>query len=140
MSAKKKIAIAKPAKEIAEPIRKSQLSEFMEARIGPERGKLRGADVARIAGVTDGYISELRRGKKDAWGCSADMVCRLAAGMGESEVSVFLAIIGKMKPGITDEYAAHVMEKFSKLRSQDRDKVEFMLKKLSEMIDDLLAR
>lgn len=138
MFANKKIAVAKQSQSSILLMPKSQLAEFMQARIGG-KGKLTASEVAEVARVSGSYISDLKNGKRDPWSCSAEIICRLAKGMKVSEVSLFQAIIGKAKPGVTDEYAAYVLEKFSKLKNHDRNDLEFWLRKLDELIDERLA-
>jgi len=118
---------------------KSQLREFLNERIGP-RPKLTATEVSKRGGIAYSYISELKDGKKDPANLTVDAITRLAKGLNEPAVVVFLAAIGKLKGGFRDEYLQQMLEDFSQLDNKSKADFDFMIQQLRRMLDERLNR
>lgn len=148
--AKNNIAIAKDSCGTIPLMRKSdgaptQLPEFLEDRIGNKPPKMTATEVSERGDIRDSYISQLkgwpkRKGSKNPWKMSADAIVRLAKGCKEPPEVLFLAVIGKLSPGLKDAHLVRVLERFAQLKQRDKDELLFMLKKLDEMIEERLSR
>jgi hypothetical protein len=118
---------------------KSQLRDFLNERIGP-RPKLTAMEVSKRGGISYSYISELKDGKKDPASLTVDAVRRLAKGLNEPPVIVFLAAMGKLKSGLKDEYLHQLLEDFSQLDNKSKGEFDFMIEQFRRMIDQRLNR
>jgi hypothetical protein len=74
----------------------SQLRDLLNDEIGP-KPKMTAREVSLKGGIAEGYLSELKSGAKDPLNMTLDAVLRLAKGLHQSEITIFLAAIGKLK-------------------------------------------
>lgn len=132
--AKKNIALAKDSWVKVEEMPKSQLPEFLKARIG--KGKLTASEVAKRGGIAVSYVSELLSGQKDPLSMTGDAILRLAKGLDESPVLVWRAIIGKLKPALKGEALSQILEDYERLEPRAQADLEFVVQQLRKMVSD----
>jgi hypothetical protein len=137
--ANKKFSTAKINRDNIPAMPKSQLREFLNARVGP-KPKMTAMEVSERGGIAYSYISELKNGHKDADSLTVDAIVRLAKGLNESPTVVFLAAIGKLDAGLRDEDIQQTLEEFSRLDKKSRNELEFMHEQFRKMIRDRLTR
>jgi transcriptional regulator with XRE-family HTH domain len=131
--AKKKFAIEKKTSG-----RKSQIAQFLKARIG--KGKKTASKVASEGDIHGGYISELMNNKKDGLSMTADAIARLADGLDESPVTVFKAAIGDLDTATLDDDLVTVLKNFSRLDNDAKAELRFMIDQLKKMTRERLHR
>ena len=136
---KKKFSIANENRDSIPEMPKSQLRDFLNARIGP-KPKMTAMEVSERGGIAYSYISELKNGHKHADSMTVDAVVRLAKGLEVSPAVVFLAAIGKLDSGLRDEDLQQTLEEFSRLDKKSRNELDFMHEQLRKMIRERLTR
>jgi transcriptional regulator with XRE-family HTH domain len=137
--AKKKFSIAKENRVSIPEMPKSQLRDFLNARIGT-KPKMTAMEVSERGGIAYSYISELKNGNKQPGSLTVDAILRLAKGLNESPVTVFLAAIGRLEGGLRDQDLQQTLEEFSRLDKKSRNELEFMHEQLRKMIRERLTR
>jgi transcriptional regulator with XRE-family HTH domain len=131
--ANEKISIAKDSYDSIALMSRSQLPEFLQARIGG-KGKMTATEVAERGGLAVGYLNDLKNDKKDGLSCSADIILRLAKGLNEPPAVVFQAAIGQYKSGLKDESVIQVLEEFASLDPRSRNDLEFIFEQFKRMV------
>lgn len=136
---KKNFSVAKTGCDNILEMSKSQLRDFLNARIG-QKPKMTATEVSERGGIAYSYVSELKSGNKKPESLTVDALLRLAKGMKESPVSVFLAAIGKLENGLRDEDVQQTLEEFTQLDKKSRAELEFMHEQFRKMIRERLDR
>jgi transcriptional regulator with XRE-family HTH domain len=137
--AKQKFSIEKKNCDSISEMPKSQLRDFLNARIG-SKPKMTAMEVSERGGIAYSYISELKSGAKKPDSLTVDAIIRLAKGLNESPAIVFLAAIGKLETGLRDEDLQQTMEEFSRLDKKSRNELEFMHEQFRKMIRERSTR
>ena len=143
IAANKKFSTANKSRiNMSEEMPRTQLPEFLEARITTEdeEGKLSGSEVERLGGPAKSHISQLMSGSKDPWGMSAKTICKLATGLGEDPILVFRAVIGKLEKGITNEAEQRTFDRYKTLTPEEQSLLEFQWKNLRHNIDEIIRK
>lgn len=137
---KKKFAIAKSrgAKEQKKgPYSDTRLVKFLNERIGSKPRKT-ATEVSDDGGVSQGYISELRSGKKDPKGIGASVILGLATGMGESPTHL-LYLANDIEIEDTDvRQLEDILRDFKRVDPARRERWEYMIKELRRVIKEEL--
>lgn len=94
--AKKNFSKENDSSDTIPEMAKSQLRDLLNDEIGA-KPKLTAREVSQKGGIAEGYLSELKSGAKDPLNMTLDAVLRLAKGLHTSEITIFLAAIGKLR-------------------------------------------
>lgn len=137
--AKQKFSIEKINRDNISEMPKSQLRDFLNARIGP-KPKMTAMEVSERGGIAYSYISELKNGHKPADSLTVDAILRLAKGLRESPLIIFKAATGNLESGLRDEDLQQTLEEFSELDKKSRNELEFIHEQFRKMIRERSTR
>lgn len=143
IGANKKVAEANSPAVILPEMPKSRLPELIERAMRNldlsyreiEHRSRRGSE----EGISSNYVQELHRGHKQG-NLTIAKIIALARGLGESPITVFEAVSGKLHTGVHEKSLAQIIEDYAELPVRDREELKLMIELLRKEIADRKAR